>query len=160
MKQITNKDLPYSKGSSVQFGHSVMSDSLWHHARSPCPSPTPRAYTNSSLLSWWCQSTSSFSVFSFYSRLQSFPASVSFQMSVLHMRYPKYWGYSFSISPSKEHSGLICFRVDWFDLLAVQGTLKNLLQHQFKNSNFSGLSFLYIPTFTSIYDYWKNHSFN
>ena len=80
VKQITNKDLPYSKGRSVQFGHSVVSDSLWPHARPPCPSPTPRAYTNSSLLSWWCQSTSSFSVF-FSSRLQSSPASQSFQMS-------------------------------------------------------------------------------
>ena len=64
----------------------------------------------------------------FSSYLQYFPASRSFPMS-LHIRRPKYWSFSFSISPSNEYSGLISFRVDWFDLLAVQGTLKSLLQH-------------------------------
>ena len=74
--------------------------------------------------------------------------------SVLHIRWPNYW--SFSISPSNEHSGLISFRIDWLDLLAVQGTLKSLLQTpQFKSINSSMLSFLYGPTFTSIQDYWK-----
>ena len=61
---------------------------------------------------------------------QSLPASGSFPMSQLHMRWPKYWSFSFSISPSNEHPGLISFRMDWLDLLAVQGTLKSLLQHQ------------------------------
>ena len=64
-----------------------------------------------------------------FSHLQCFPASESFQKSVLHVRWPKYWSFSFSISPSYESSGLISFRIDWFDLLAVQGTLKSLLQH-------------------------------
>ena len=74
--------------------------------------------------------------------------------SVLHIRWPNYW--SFSISPSNEHSGLMSFRMDWLDFLAVQGTLKSLLQTpQFKSINSSMLSFLYGPTFTSIHDYWK-----
>ena len=81
--------------------------------------------------------------------------------SALHIRWPKYWSFSFNISPSNEHSGLISFRMDWLDLLAVQGTLKSLLQHpQFKSINSSALSFLYSPTLTSIHDYWKNHSFD
>ena len=72
--------------------------------------------------------------------------------SVLRIKCPKYWNFSFSISPSNEYSGLISFRIDWFDLLTVQRTLKSLLQH-----NFSTLSFLYSPTLTSIKDYRKNH---
>ena len=79
--------------------------------------------------------------------------------SVLCMRWPKYWSFRFSISPSNEHPGLISFRMDWLDLIAVQGTLKSLLQH-FKSINTLVLSFLYSPTLTSIYDYWKNHSFD
>ena len=77
--------------------------------------------------------------------------------SVLRIRWPKYWSFSFSISPSKEYSGLISFRMDWLDLLAVQGTLKSPIP-QFKSINFSALSFLYTPTLTSIHDYWKNQS--
>ena len=81
--------------------------------------------------------------------------------STLHMRWPKYWSFSFKISPSKEHPGLISFRMDWLDLLAVQGTLKSLLQHHnYKSINSLVLSFLYSPTLTSIHDYWKNHSFD
>ena len=79
--------------------------------------------------------------------------------SALRMRWPKYWSFSFSISPSNEHPGLISFRMDWLDLLAVQGTLKSLLQHHSsKASIFSALSFLYSPTLTSIHDHWRNHS--
>ena len=78
--------------------------------------------------------------------------------SVLHIRWPKYWSFSFSISPSDEYSGLISFRMDWLDLLAVQGTLKSPTTTQFKSINSSVLSFLYSPTLTSIHDYWKNHS--
>ena len=81
--------------------------------------------------------------------------------SVLHIRWPIYWSFSFSISPSNEYSGLISLRIDWFDLLAVQGALKSLLQaHSSKNINSSVLSFLYNPILTSIHDYWKNHSFD
>ena len=78
--------------------------------------------------------------------------------STLHMRWPKYQSFSFNISPSNEYSGLISFRMDWLDLLAVQGTLKSLLQYH--SSKALALSFLYSPTLTSIHDYWKNHSFD
>ena len=77
--------------------------------------------------------------------------------SVLHIRWPKNWSFSFSISPSNEYSGLISFRIDWFDLLTIQGTLKSLLQ--FKSINSSALRFLSSSTLTSIHDYRKNHSF-
>ena len=77
--------------------------------------------------------------------------------SVLHIWWPKYW--SFSISPSNGYSGLISFRIDWLDLLAVQGTLESSPTPQFRSTNSSLLSFLYGPTLTSIHDYWKNHSF-
>ena len=80
------------------------------------------------------------------------------KQSVLHIRWPKYWSFSFSISPFNEYSGLVSFSIDWFDLLAIQGTLKSLLQPQFKSINSSVLSFLHSPTVTSIHDYWKNHS--
>ena len=79
--------------------------------------------------------------------------------SVLHIRWPKYWSFSFSISPSNEYTGLISFRIDLLDLLAVQGTLKSFFPTpQFKSINSLVLSFLYSPTLTSIHDYWKNHS--
>ena len=117
---------------SVQFNCSVMSDSLWphglQHTRPPCPSPAPRACSNSCPLSQWCHPTISSSVVPFSSCLQSFPASGSYSNeSALHSRSPKYW--SFSISLPSEYSGLISFQMDWLDLLAVQGTLKSLLQH-------------------------------
>ena len=81
------------------------------------------------------------------------------KVSTLRMRWPKYWSFSFSIIPSKEHPGLNSFRMDWLDLLAVQGTLKSLLQHHSSKSiNSSVLSFLHSPTLTSIHDHWKNHS--
>ena len=75
--------------------------------------------------------------------------------SALHNRWPKYWSFSFTISSSNKYSGLISFRTDWLDLLAVQGTLKSLLQHHFKSINSWALSFLYGPTLTSIHDYRK-----
>ena len=115
-----------------------MSDSLWPHglqpARPPCLSPTPGVYSNSCQLSRWWHSTISSSVISSSFCLQSFPASgkrhqVFSNESVLHIKWPKYWNFSFNISPSSEYSGLISFRMDWLNLLAVQGTLKSLLQH-------------------------------
>ena len=79
--------------------------------------------------------------------------------STLRMRWPKYWSFSFSIIPSKEIPGLISFRVDWLDLLAVQETLKNLLQHHStKASILRRSAFFTVPTLTSIHDRWKNHS--
>ena len=109
------------------FSHSVMFDSLRPHglqqARLPCPSPSPRTCSKSCPLCWWCHPTISPSVVPFSSCLQSFPASRSFPISWL---FPSG---VFSISPSNEYSGLISSRMDWFDLFAVQGTLKSLLQH-------------------------------
>ena len=80
--------------------------------------------------------------------------------SALCIRWPKYWSFSFSISPSNEYSGLISFRVDCFDLLAAQGTLKSLLYHQFESITSLALSLLYGPVLTFVHDFWKNHSFD
>ena len=122
---------------SVQFSCSVVSDSLRPHrplqARLPCPSPTAGACSNSCPSSQWCHPTKSSSVVPLSSCLQSFSASGSFP-SALCIRWPKYWSFSFSISPSKEYSGLISFRMDWFDHLSVQGTLKSLQHHSSKAS--------------------------
>ena len=120
--------------SSVPFSHLVVSDSLrphgLQHARPPLSITTPGVYPNSCSLSLWCHPTASSSVVPFSSHLQSFPASESFQMSQLFASGGQSTeSFSFSISPSSEYSGLISFRMDWLDLLAVQGTLKSLLQH-------------------------------
>ena len=80
--------------------------------------------------------------------------------SLLPIRWPKHWSFSFSISPFNEHSGLISFRMDWLDLLAVQGNLKSSPTPQLKSIDSSVLSFLCDPTVTSIHDSWKNHSFD
>ena len=150
------------------FSCSVVSDSLcpthWlQHASLPCPSPAPRAYSNSCPVSQWCHPTISSSVLSFSSCLQkstqthvhwvsdaiqpshhlSSPSAPAFNLSsirifsnesALHIRWPKYWSFSFNISPSNEHFRLISFRMDWLDLLAVQGTLKSLQHHSSKAS--------------------------
>ena len=101
---------------SVQFSRSVMSDSLQphelQHARPPCASPTPRVHSNSCPSSRWCHPAISSSVVPFSSCPQSLPASESFPMSTVRMRWPKYWSFSFSIIPSKEHPGLFSFRMD------------------------------------------------
>ena len=116
------------------FSCSVVSDSLrphgLQHTRLPCPLPTPWAYSNSCPSSRWCHPTISSSVILFSSCPQTFPASGSFPMSQLFaLGSQKYWSFSFNISLTKEHPGLISFRMDWLDLLAVQGTLGSLLQH-------------------------------
>ena len=121
---------PVCNHSSVQFSRSVVSNSLRphepQHARPLCPSPTAGVYLDPCPLSRWCHPTISSSVIPFSSCLQSFPGSGSFPMSqVLY----QYWSFSFNISPSSEHPGLSCLGMDWLDLLAVQGTLKSLLQH-------------------------------
>ena len=152
--------------SSVQFSCSVMSDSLWphepQHARPSCLSPTPGVYPNPFPFSRWCPPTISSSVVPFSSCPQSFPASGSFQMSQLSAWGGQSIGGSASnISPSSEHPGLISFRMDWLDLLAVQGTLKSLLQHHWSKVSILRCSaFVNSPTVTSIHDYWKNHSFH
>ena len=77
---------------------------------------------------------------------------------VLHIRWPKYWNFNLSISPSNEYSGLISFRIDWFDLLAVRDSQESSPTPQPESINSSALSFLHSPTLTSIHDYWENHS--
>ena len=107
------------------------------HARPPCPSPTPAVYSNSCPSSRWSHPAISSSVIPISSCPQSLPASGSFHESTLSMSWQKYWSFSFSISPSNEHPGLISSRMDWLDLLSVQGTLKSLLQdHSSKASIF------------------------
>ena len=116
-----------------QFSCSVVSDSLrphrLKHARLPCPSPTPGVYSNSCPLSRWCHPTIS-SVVPLLLLPSIFPSIRVFSdESVLHTKWPKYCSFSFNISPSNKYSGLIFIRMEWLDLLAVQGTLKSLLQH-------------------------------
>ena len=117
----------------MQFSNSAVSNSFQPHrlqqARLPCPSPTYGACSNSYPLSRWCHPTISSSVVPFFSCLQSFPASRTFPVSQFFASSGQSFGFSFSISPSNEYSGLISFRIDWLDLLEVQGTLKSLLQH-------------------------------
>ena len=124
--------------SSIQFSHSVRSSSLWlhrlQHTRPPCPSQIPGVYPNSCPLSQWCDPTISFSVVPFFQH-SIFPSIRIFSNeSVLYFRWPNYWSFSFNISRFNEHSGLISFRMDWLDLLAVQGTLKSVQHHSSKVS--------------------------
>ena len=128
------EDLCFPGGAQFsQFSCSVMSDSLRphesQHARPPCPLPTPRVHSVMPIESVIPSSHLILCCPLFL--LPPIPPSIRVfsNESTLHMRWPKYWNFSFSISPSNEHSGLISFRMDWLDLLAVQGTLKSLLQH-------------------------------
>ena len=152
--------------SSVQFSHSVMSDSLrphgLQHARPPCPLLTPGAYSKFMSIESVMPSSHLILCCPLLLTPSIFPSIRVFSNeSVLHIKWPKYWSFSFNISPSKEYSGLISFRMDWLDLLAVQGTLKHLLQHHSsKASILQRSAFFIVPTLTSIYAYWKNHSFD
>ena len=151
--------------SSVQFSHSVVSDSLWphesQHTRPPCPSPTPGVYSNSCLSSQWCHWAISSSVVPFFSCPQSLPASGSFPTIQLFA-----WaGQSTGVSASA--SVLPMNTQDWFPLgwtgwISLQSKgLSRVFSNtivQIKGINFSALSFLHSPTLTSIHDHWKNHS--
>ena len=167
-KQKTNGFI-MDDGITVQFSCSVMSDSSWPHG-----------------LQYWQAwrglpaITNSRSLFKLMSIESVMPSNhlilchlllllpsiflsirVFSNESALPIRWPKYWSFSFNITPSSEYSVLISFRMDWLDLLAVQGTLKKPSPtSQFKSINFSALSFFYSPTLTSIHDYWKNHCFD
>ena len=122
------------------------------HARPPCPSPTPRVYSNSCPLCQWCHPTISPSVIPFSSCFQSFPASGFFSnASALRVRWPKCWSFSFSISPSNKHPRLISFRMDWLDLLAVQGPLKSLLQHHSSKASILWCSAFFIVQLSQPY---------
>ena len=149
--------------SSVQFSHSVISNSLrpheLPHTRPPCPSPTPGACSNSCPLSQWCHPTNSPSVIPFFTRHHSFPASGSFPVS----QFFASGGQSIRVSASP--SVLPMTIQDWFPLGWTVGSpcsprdcQESSPTPQFKSINALALSFLYSPTLTSIHDYWKNHS--
>ena len=129
---------------------SVMSNSLWphglQHASLPCSSPSPRA----------CSNSCSPPAFNLSQHQGLFQWVGSSQI----VRWPECWSFGFSISPFSEYSGLISFRIDWFDLLADQGTLKSLLQHHNSKASILQCSAFFMVQFTSIHDYWKNHSFD
>ena len=140
-----------------------MSDSLWphgwQHSRLPCPSPTSGACSNSCPLSWWCHPTISYSVVSFSSCLQSFPASGSFPVSQFLA--------SGSQNVQLHHQSFQWifrtdfFRIDWLDLsYSPRDSQESSQIPQLKSINSLALSFLYSPALTSIHDYWKNHSFD
>ena len=118
-------------GHLLLLSRSVVSDSLrprgLQHARPPCPSPTSRVYSNSCPLSQWCHLILCHPLLLLPSIFPSI--RVFSKESALHIRWPNYWSFSFNISLSKEYSGLILFRIHWLTLLAIQGTLKSLLQH-------------------------------
>ena len=155
---------PSSLFSSVQFSSSVVSDSLQphklQHARPPCPSPTPRVYPNSCPLSRWCHITISSLGHPLLILLIIFPSIRVFSNeSALCIRWPKYWSFSFSISPSNEHPRLISFRMEWLDLLAVQGTVKSFLQHHSSKAPILRYSAFFIVQLSHPYTTTgKNHS--
>ena len=134
-----------------QLSHSVLSDSLWphglQHARPPCPSPFKLMSIESVIPSnhlILCRPL--------LLLLSIFPSIRVFSNeSLLHIRWPNYWSFSFNISPSNEYSGLISFRMDWLDLLAVQGTLKSLLQHHSSKASILRLSAFFIVQFSHPY---------
>ena len=148
----------------LQFSSVVQSDSLRphesQHARPPCPLPAPGVHLNSTSIKLVMPS----SYLILYCPLLLLPSifpsiRVFSKESVLRIRWQKYW--SFSISTSNEYSGLIFFRMDWFDLLAVQGTLKSLLQHHSSKASILLRSAFFIVQLSHpIHDYWKNYSFD
>ena len=138
------------------FSRSVMSDSLRPHGlqdtRLPCPSLSPWVCLNSCPFCWWCYLT----ILSTYHFLwpSIFPSIKIFSSElVLHIGGPKYWSFSFSISPFNEYSWLISFRIDWFDFLAGQGTLRSLLQHNSKASVLSCSTFFMVQL-SHLYTTW------
>ena len=154
--------MPYST-SSVPFSHSVLSNVLrphgLQHSRPPCPSLTPRACSNSCPSSWWCHPTISSSVAPFSSCLQSFPASGSLPIS----QFFASGGQRIRASAS----ALLRNIQDWFHLawtgwisMQSKGLSRVFSNNTVQKHQFSGISFLYGPTLTSIYDHWKNHSFD
>ena len=149
--------------SSAQFSCSVMSDSLLspglRNSRPPCPSPTPRVYSNSCLIGSVMPSNYLILCRPLLLLPSIFPSIRVFSKELdLHIRWPKYWSFSFSISLSNERSRPISFRIDWFDLLAVKGLPRVFSNTTVQKHQFSLLSLLYSPTLKSIHDDWKNCS--
>ena len=149
--------------SSVQFSHSVVSNSLWphelQHARLPCPSPTPGIHPNPCPLIRWCHPTISSSVIPFFSCPQSFPASGSFPMSQLFASVGQSTGVSASTSvlPMNTQDWSLLGWIGWISLQS-KGLSRVFSNTTVQSINSLALSFLYSPTLTSIHDYWKHHS--
>ena len=158
--------------SSVQIRCPVLADSLWphgpQHARLPCPSPTPRAYSDSCPLSWWCHPTISSSVTSFFCP-QFFPAAGSFPVSWLFTSGDhKYWSFSFSISPSNAYSGLISFRIDWFGHHVHKAIFKMDNQQEPITENSAqcytatldgrGVGYMYMDSWVALLSTWNYHN--
>ena len=151
--------------SSVQFSHSVVSDSLQlhrlQHTRPPCPSPNSWSLLKLMSIESVMPSNHLILCHPFFLLPSIFPSIRVFSNeSVLPIRWPEYWSFSFTISPSNEHPGLISFRMDWLDLFAVQGTLKSLLQHHSSKASILWCSAFFIVQLTSVHDHWENHSFD
>ena len=146
-----------------QFSRSVVSDSLWpdelQHAR-PLFIINSRSPPKPMSIELVMPSNHLILGFPLLLLPSIFPSIRVFSNeSALLIRRPKYWSFSFNISPTNEHPGLISFRMDWLDLLAVQGTLKSLLQHHSSKPSILRCSaFFIVQTLTSIHDHWKNHS--
>ena len=162
---LNSRNEQHYKSTSVQFSLSVMSDSLQphglQHSRLPCPSPTPRACSNSCPSSWWCHPTISFSVIPFSCSLQSSPASGSCQMSQFFTSGGQSTGFSALASVLiMNFQQWFSFSIDWLDLLAVQGILKSLLQHHSSQTSILWCSAFFIVN--SHIHTWlrKNHSFD
>ena len=141
----------------------ITSNSLWphelQHARPPCPSLTTGIYSNSCSLSWQYHPTISSSVVPLSSHIQSFPAIRIFSKdSAFCIKWPKYWSFSFSISPWNEYSGLIS--IGWTSWISLQskGLSRVFSSTKIQKNSFLVLSFFHSPTLTSIHDHWKNHS--
>ena len=148
---------------SLQFSHSVVSNSLRPHGTAAHRASLSITNSQSFFKLMFIKSVvpPNYLILcrSLLLLLSIFPSIRVFaNESVLRIRWPKYWSFSFSISPSNEYSGLISFRIDWFDLASPRGSQESSPTPEFKTINFSALSFLYSPTLTSIRDYWKNHS--
>ena len=139
------KSHPCIQFGSLQFSHSVVSDSLWpnepQHARPPCPSSVPGDLPILMSIELVLPSSHLILCYPLLLLLSNFPSIRVFSNKwALLIRWPKYWSFSFSISPCNEHSGLISFRMNWLDLLAVQWTLKSLLQHHSSKASILQLS--------------------
>ena len=129
------------------------------HTRLPCLSPSPRVCSDLCPLSWWCYLTISSSAAPLLLLPSIFPSIRVFSNELaLCIRWTKYW--SFSIRPSNEYSGLISFRIDWLDLLVIQRNLKSLHQHHSSKASILQVSAFFVVQLSTIYDHWKNHSFD
>ena len=150
---------------SVKFSHSVVSDSC---NSMDCSTPGLPVYHQfpefTQIHAHWVGDAIQLShpLLSLLFPLSVIPSIRVFSNeSVLHIRWPKYWSFNFNISPSNEYSGLISFRMDWFNLLPVQGILKSLLKHHSSKASVVWRStFFMVQLLTSVHDYWKNHSFD